>query len=133
MPTFTGLTLTRAAAGYTILAASPTARPRPRPLRSPWRAGAPRSSSVAPRRTAADGSAGLTVAVVDVYGNLVTSYDGGVTVQWGSDASPRRPEAPSRALVRDGQRRHRHVLPPQAAAGSRRRIVQADADGLTRR
>src|SRR5262249_43811100 len=80
--TFAGLTLTRAAAGYTIVAASGAGPAAATTAPFTVATGAP-AQLVAVPSVAARGPSGLTVAVVDAYGNLVTSFEGTVTVPWG--------------------------------------------------
>ena len=125
---FTGLTLTHAAAGCTILAFSggPAAATTAPFTVAP---AAPAQLAVEPSQSSG-GPAGLIVTVLDGYGNVVTSFTGGVTVQWGSDASPTGSKHRPRlsATASGGIAAFAHLKPP---AGSRSRVVQVAADGLT--
>jgi hypothetical protein len=126
--TFAGLTLTRAGAGYTILAASPDGPASARTAPFEVAAAAPARIVVVRTETARHKAVALTVAVVDAYGNVVTSYDGGVTLLRGPHA-----QATSRhgrpagivAMAVGGVATFSRLQPPPA---SRRHILQAEPD-----
>jgi hypothetical protein len=127
--TFAGLSLTRADDGYTILAA--TADGPAAATTAPFTVapGTP-AQLVVLSVPASDGPGGLTVTVMDAYGNLVTSYDGGVTLLWGSQPSghPRHTRhADMVATATGGIATFAHVKPGTA---SRRHVIQAETDGL---
>jgi hypothetical protein len=129
--TFAGLTLDRADAGYTILAASPDgpASAATAPLTvSP---GAPARLAVSPASTGSGGRVGLTVAVEDAYGNLVTSYDGGVTLLRGPRArghSRRGHKGGIVAVASGGIATFDHL---GASPASRRQVLRAETDGIS--
>jgi hypothetical protein len=128
--TFTGLTLTRAGVGDTILAASVDGAASAATAPFAVAAGAPAQLMMVHTSAAAGGSAGLTVAVVDAYGNLVTSYDGSVTLLSGSHTRRRAPRARHAGIVATasgGIATFAHLKP---ATASRRHVLQAETDGL---
>jgi subtilase family serine protease len=124
--TFTGLTLTRAADGYTILAVSgggPAATATAPFTVTPAAAA---QLAIAPSST----SGGLTIAVVDGYGNLETSFAGSVIVEWGTGAGPAAAARHTRhsATASAGVASFTHLKPESPARGL---VLQAAADGLT--
>src|SRR5262249_45575443 len=126
----TGLTLTRAGAVDTILAASVDGPASATTSPFTVAPGAPAQLMMLHTSAAAGGWAGLTVAVVDDYGNLVTSYNGGVTLLWGPP--PRGHAHPGRhagivATASGGIATFAHLRP---ATASRRHVLQAETDGL---
>jgi hypothetical protein len=128
--TFTGLTLTHAAAGYTILAASVDGPASSTTAPFAVAAGAPAQLTVVRTAAAGHGAVALTVGVIDVYGNLVTAYDGGVTLRWGNHGrghSPRARQAGIVAMASGGIATFARLKP---ATGSRRHVLQAETDGL---
>ena len=123
--TFTGLTLTHAGAGYTILAVS---------------GGGPASATTAPFAVAAaapaqivvasaSASGGLSIAVLDAYGNVETSFAGSVTLKLGwARTSPGRPATPSSGTASAGVATFTLL---KSTGSSHTRILQATADGIT--
>jgi hypothetical protein len=132
LATFTGLTLTRAASGYTIVATSGAGPAAATTAPFAVAAGAP-AQLVAVPAPAARAPGGLTVAVVDAYGNLVSSFDGTVTILPGRARARRGPghhHAGISASANGGIATFAH-LRPVAQAAPRRPVLRADAEGLT--
>jgi hypothetical protein len=129
--TFTGLTLTRAADGYTIRAVSgagPAAA-----TTAPFAVAPAAAAELEVAPTAASGPPGLTIVVLDGYGNVETSFAGSVTVRWGSGDAPAGPARDTRhdglsATASGGIATFAHLKPGSA---SRSRALQATADGIT--
>ncbi len=123
---FTGLTLTRAAEGYTILAVSGGG---PAAATSASFAVVP----AAPAQILVDPSSAshaLSIAVLDGYGNIETSFAGSVTVQWGTGGGTSGPvhHAKISATANHGVVTFAH-LKPGGTTGHR--VIQASADGIT--
>ncbi len=125
---FTGLTLTQAADGYRIVAASQEGPASA--MTSPFQVvpSAPAQLEVAPAPT----SGGVSVTVVDGYGNVETTYTGSVTVRWGGNSRSSRAARfrHDRFLgtASAGVVTFEHL---ERAAKARRLVLQASADGLT--
>jgi hypothetical protein len=129
--TFTGLTLTHAADGYAIRAVSGGGPAEATTAPFAVAPAAPAQLEVAP--TAANGPPGLTVVVLDSYGNVETSFSGSVTVRFGSGNAPAGPARHARgaglsATASGGIATFTHIKPGSASRG---RTLQATADGLT--
>jgi hypothetical protein len=128
--TFTGLMLTRAGAPDTILAASadgPASATTEPFVVAP---AAPAQLMVVRSSVSVHGSIGLAIAVVDAYGNLVTSYDGGVTLRWGVHARTKASHARHAGIVAmasGGIATYAHLKPQTP---SRRQLIQVEQDGL---
>jgi hypothetical protein len=75
-------------------------------------------------------SSALSIAVLDVYGNVETSFAGSVTIKLGSGAGPSglNRHAKLSATASDGVVTFTHVKPGDTA---RSRVLQATADGIT--
>jgi hypothetical protein len=128
--TFTGLMLTRAGASDTILAASADGLASATTAPFAVAPAAPAQLVVVRNSTSVRGSIGLAIAVVDAYGNLVTSYDGGVTLRWGDHArtkTSRARRAGIVAMASGGVATYAHLKPQTP---SRRHVLQAETDGL---
>ena len=136
--TFTGLRLTRSGSGYTILAASAEGPASARTAPIDVSPGAPAQLVVVPSSPrghgpeSVRGPVGLSVAVdvVDAYGNLVTSYNGGVTLRWGAHApasSRRARHSGILAMASGGVATFARLKPPSTPG---RRVIQAETDGL---
>jgi hypothetical protein len=129
--TFTGLTLMRAASGYTIVATSGAGPAAAATAPFAVAPGTPAQLVTAPS-PAAHGPAGLTVAVVDAYGNLVTSFDGIVSILRGRARAKRAHgthHAGISATASGGIATFTH-LKPGTKSIPRRPVLQADAEGL---
>lgn len=124
--TFTGLTLTQAADGYRIVAASQDGPASA--MTSPFQVvpSAPAQLVLEP----AAASDGLSIMVVDGYGNVETTYSGSVTVQWGgkSRSSARSHHNRFSGMANGGVATFVHL---RRSAKDRRLVLQASADGLT--
>ncbi len=130
--TFTGLTLTRAAAGYTIVASSGAGPAADTTAPFAVTAGVPAELAVVPS-PAAHRPAAPSVAVMDAYGNLVSSFDGSVIV-WRGQGWANRGHHPRHggisATASGGIACFARPIPGLKAT-ARRPVLQADADGLS--
>jgi hypothetical protein len=129
--TFTGLTLTRAGDGYTIRAVSGAGPAEATTAPFTVAPAAPAQIELAP--PTAGGPVGLSIVVLDSYGNVETSFTGSVTVRWGSGAAPTGAARRARhdglsATASGGIATFTHL---EAGSASRGRALQATADGLT--
>lgn len=126
--TFSGLTLTQAGDGYRIVAASQEGPASA--MTSPFQVvpSAPAQLVVAPMAV----SGGLSVMVVDGYGNVETTYSGNVTLRWGgggkSRSSGRSHHNRFSGMASGGVVTFEHL---RRSAKARRLVFQASADGLT--
>jgi hypothetical protein len=123
---FTGLTLTHAGAGYTILAVSgggPAAA-----TTAPFAVTAAAPAQIVVESASASGA--LSIAVVDAYGNVETSFAGSVTIKLGSGTEPTGParHAKLAGTASAGVATFTHL---KSTGSSHTRILQATADGIT--
>lgn len=130
--TFTGLTLTRAAAGYTIRAVSGAGRAMATTAPFAVSAAAPARFAVA-ATTPTNGPAGLSVMVLDAYGNLATSFAGGVTIHWSTGSAPAGPASHARHNGRSATASGGVAIFAHLGSGStsRHRVLQASAGGIS--
>jgi hypothetical protein len=130
--TFTGLTLSRAADGYAIVASSGAGPAAATTAPFTVTAGAPARLAVV-SSPAAHRPAAPIVAVMDAYGNLVSSFNGSVTV-WRGQGSANRGHRPRHggisATASGGIATFARAIPGLKAT-ARRPVLQADADGLS--
>jgi hypothetical protein len=129
--TFNGLTLTHAADGYTIRAVSGAGPAEA--TTAPFAVAPAAATGLEIAANPAGGPPGLTVLIVDAYGNVETSFSGAVTVRFGAGSVPKGPGHHSQgagltAAASGGVATFTHIKPPPASRG---RIVQATAAGLT--
>ncbi len=126
---FAGLTLTRAADGYTLLAttdglaAAATVPFAVTPA-------APAQLVIAPASTAG-ALVGLTVSVVDAFGNLETTYGGGVTVVLGRNAGHGRSPRHNALSAAASQGQATFAARVKLGAKGGGYALQVAADGLT--
>ncbi len=124
--TFTGLSLTQADGSYRIVAVSQEGPASA--VTAPF--------SVVPAAAAqlvvapAASTGGLSITVVDGFGNVESSYSGSVTLQWGQGSASSRKGHHARlsSMASAGVVSFAHIGP---AAQEHRLILQASADGLT--
>ncbi len=124
--TFSGLTLTQAADGYRIVAAS---QEGPASAMTPPFQVVPSSAAQLVVDPTATGAA-LSVEVVDGYGNVETTYSGSVTLRWGGGTGSSGKAHHNRfsGMANGGVATFEHL---KRSAKARRLVFQASADGLT--
>ena len=127
--TFTGLTLDHADAGYTILASSPDGPASATSAPIEVAPGTPAQLVVEPAAFSR-GAVGLTVAVEDTFGNLVTSYDGGVTLLRGARARAHGRRGKGSGTVAMASGGIATFSQVGLKTPVRRQVLQAETDGL---